>query len=154
MHMASRPNSVVLLVVFACLISACESARIGNILKRDAPSLNGTSWTLASYGPKDRPITVVASVGVTLTFDETGQRASGKSGCNRYSASVTLDGRRITIGPTVGTRMSCAPECDETERNYLGALAGTSVYRITGDVLTIEYNDNEALVFEAGLPES
>lgn len=50
---------------------------------------------------------------------------SGNAGCNRFSASYEINGKKITIGPAMTTRKHCA-EPDgvmEQEQQYLNALA-------------------------------
>ncbi len=141
--------------IVACgfMLSGCESVGFGGFKDGKVKSLNGTSWTLKSYGPKSQQVSVAADISVTMIISDSGQSATGISGCNRYSGSVVLDGKRITIGPTAGTRMACTPAKDVMERIYLGALAGTQTYRMTDDSLSIQYGNDEALSYEAGLTD-
>lgn len=47
----------------------------------------------------------------------------GKAGCNRFFGRYTFDGSGISIGPLGSTRMMCAPEVMEAERQWLSMLA-------------------------------
>ena len=62
---------------------------------------------------------------------------SGTAGCNNYSASYTVDGNAITIGPAISTMMFCAdPEgVMEQEMAYLQALPSAATYVVQGDRL-------------------
>ena len=63
--------------------------------------LAGTSWTFVSIGGApvagDRP--------TSLQFD--GERLSGSAGCNRFSGSYKVEGRTLTAGPLMATKMAC-----------------------------------------------
>jgi heat shock protein HslJ len=135
------------------MLASCESVGFGGFKDGEVKSLNGTSWTLKSYGPKSQQISVAADIAVTMIISDSGQSATGLSGCNRYSGSVVLDGKRITIGPTAGTRMACTATKDEMERIYLGALASTKTYHMTGNSLSIKYGDDGVLTCEADLTD-
>ena len=59
--------------------------------------------------------------GATLDFE--GNRASGYTGCNRWTADVTEDGERLRFGMVAVTEMACAsPMQMDTERNFLGVI--------------------------------
>ena len=50
-------------------------------------------------------------------------RLSGRSGCNQYSGSYSLDGAALRItSPLVGTRMACAPSLMNQEGRYQDIL--------------------------------
>ncbi|MEM5342684.1 META domain-containing protein [Paraburkholderia azotifigens] len=83
-----------------------------------------SGWKLAAGGTRDvpgntggEPITLVLST-------ETGQRrASGFSGCNRYTGTYVLHDGKLSFGPLAGTRMACATPGGKIEGAYLDALA-------------------------------
>ncbi len=87
----------------------------------------GTSWKLVSIGGVHLP----AGVGVSL--DLTPDEASGRSGCNHYAGSYTVDGRAITFGPMSVTRMACPEPLMSVERAYLAALASATTWAIPVD---------------------
>ena len=82
------------------------------------------SWRLAAGGTREvpggangEPITLVLST-------ETGlRRASGFSGCNRYTGTYLLKDGKLGFGPLAGTRMACATPGGKIEGAYLDALA-------------------------------
>ena len=104
------------------------------------PPLVGSAWVAQAVdgqGMVDRPP-------VTLAF-ESGERAAGSTGCNRYFAAVQMSGRMS--GPTYGTdlrfgqvgstRMACSPEVMDLEQRFLAALASVRSYRIDGVALVL-----------------
>jgi heat shock protein HslJ len=93
----------------------------------DLPSLVGPTWVAVELAGMPVPAEP-ASGQPAIAFVANG-RVAGTDGCNRVSASYTLNGERITFGPMIATRMAC-PGSDEVERRFAGALAGTSGWRI------------------------
>jgi len=88
--------------------------------KLSPDALNGSEWLLTRI---DNGQPLAEDTVVTLSFEA--GRISGKSACNRYSASIT-EGENpgdILIGPTMGTRMACPDHLMEMESLYLASLA-------------------------------
>jgi heat shock protein HslJ len=103
-----------------------------------AVSLEDTLWQLASYGDgQGNLVDVLLDAEVTAEFSD-GQIA-GSAGCNRYSASYSLEGSAIALGPVAVTRMICAAPDGimEQEHGYLVALGSATAYRIDGDSLEL-----------------
>lgn len=71
--------------------------------------------------------------GGTITFED--GRASGHSGCNRWFASVTRTGDRLSFGDAGLTRMACAEPQMAAEQSFVAALSATRRYRFDGDDL-------------------
>ena len=91
--------------------------------------LDNTDWQLSGWklkaggtrevpgGASGEPVTLVLST-------ESGQRrASGFSGCNRYTGTYALKEGKLSFGPLAGTRMACATPGGKIEGAYLDALA-------------------------------
>ncbi len=88
--------------------------------KLSLDALKGSEWLLSRI---DNGQLLAEDTVVTLSFDAA--RISGKSACNRYSASIE-EGENpgdILIGPTMGTRMACPDHLMKMESLYLAALA-------------------------------
>lgn len=79
---------------------------------------------------------LIAGSKVTLRFDAKG-RVSGMASCNRFSATFSVAGERLSIGPAVATRMACQPEIMAQERQFLQLLEGAANWRIEGGRLII-----------------
>ena len=91
--------------------------------------LDNTEWQLSGWkltsgstrevpdGASGEPITLQLST-------QTGQRrASGFSGCNRYTGTYMLKDGKLSFGPLAGTRMACATPGGKIEGAYLAALS-------------------------------
>jgi copper homeostasis protein (lipoprotein) len=64
------------------------------------------------------------------------QRLAGSGGCNRLTGSYTLDGQRLSFGPTAATRMACAQGMAQ-EQAFLDVLAASARWRIDGQRLEL-----------------
>lgn len=81
---------------------------------------------------------------ITLAFDAKENRASGFSGCNRYSGSYTLDHNQLRFGAMMSTKMACADDArNRTEQQFLEALAHVDSYAYEQETLTL-YDANAA----------
>jgi len=114
--------------------------RVPDAVTRDAPALEGPGWVLRTLGGEPAPVGA-GGKRVDIRFDAEGQRASGFSGCNRYTGTyrregAAAEGQALTFGPTAGTRMACA-EGGELELAYLQMLAGVTSFRLQGDTLSL-----------------
>lgn len=85
-----------------------------------ASGLTGELWEVVSLN--DNP--PAADTTITAQFGEDGT-LSGSDGCNRYSASYTVDGAAITITPGIGTMMAC-PRTTMTHSSHLHGRADRS----------------------------
>ncbi|WP_248321747.1 MULTISPECIES: META domain-containing protein [unclassified Caballeronia] len=85
-----------------------------------------TSWTEANGQPRAVPSRAAGSQPITLDLStESGRRrASGFSGCNRYTGPYVLKDGKLSFGPLAGTRMACPSSVGGAlEQPYLDALA-------------------------------
>ena len=54
-------------------------------------------------------------------------------GCNNISATFTLDGTTLSIGPARSTRMACMGDLAATENDLLALLGRVASYQVEGD---------------------
>lgn len=111
-------------------------------------SLAGTAWTVTGYNNGKQAVVSVLS-GTTLTMAFAGDgKVGGSAGCNRYTATYTSDGQKLTIGPAAATRMTCAkPEgVMEQERQFLQALETVATARFEGDRLELRTAEGQLAV--------
>jgi heat shock protein HslJ len=82
----------------------------------------------------------------TVRFEE--GKVSGSAGCNNFSASYTISGENLTIGPAMATRKSCAePEgIMEQEQQFLQALQKSHTYKLGRDRLELRNEKGSLLV--------
>jgi heat shock protein HslJ len=114
----------------------------GTVLATLAPQpqgLAGTSWRVTGYNNgKQAVVSVLADSNLTMAFSADG-KVGGSAGCNRYSATYTSEGHKLTFGPAAATRMMCAtPErIMEQEQQFLTALETVATARFEGDRLEL-----------------
>ena len=131
---------IALSAVFMVALSACAA---------NGASLAGTSWKLASYGPKDAQTPAVAGINTNLTIGADG-KLSGNMGCNSMGGEFTLSGQTITFKNVYATEMACADPQMLQEGAALKVLQGTASYTVDGDTLTvISAEGNDMLTFTA-----
>jgi heat shock protein HslJ len=104
--------------------------------------LAGTEWVLNRL---DMNEPLEAHPEITLVLE--GDRISGKSGCNRYTATVK-EGRDLPgdlhISGIGGTRMTCPEEVMTLETRYLEALGMVSRYSFMAGKLALTWWKNGA----------
>jgi heat shock protein HslJ len=114
------------------------------VFARSAKPLTGTNWILYSYGDPASPQPAPRDNLVTALFSPDGF-VSGFSGCNQYNASFTLQDTQVTLGPIASTRMAC-PTGMEFEQTYLLALETAEQITISGQTLTITYDEGAGVL--------
>lgn len=105
-----------LLALAALLPSGCAmSDRIDG-----TEGMTETVWVFETVA--DRPLP--DRVRVSMAFDAEEQRVFGRSGCNRYTASYSLEGDVLTIGTAAATKMACPEAMMTVEDRFLRMLDG------------------------------
>jgi len=88
--------------------------------------LVGPTWVVESLDGED----LVEGSRIALAFDA-GDRVTGLASCNRFSASYTLDGEGLRIGPAATTERACAEPVMRQEERFLALLARTGRFDLT-----------------------
>ena len=126
------------LVFTLLLLSACVSTGRPNSeagMKANAKNHNVTErWFLVELKGAD-----YSGKRITLELSSD-QRASGFSGCNRYSVSIeVIDQHRLQMGPILSTKMACKDlDANRTESEYLSLLESMTRYQKRGSRLILE----------------
>ena len=104
-------------------------------------TLAGTEWVLTHL---NRNKLISEEAEVSLAFGE-GQ-ISGKSACNRYSASVEQGEAPgdLKIGMAMGTRMACPGELMDLEYKYLDALSHVTGFSFLVGKLALTWEKDDA----------
>lgn len=111
------------LLLFPLLAACSGAAAPGEI------SLSDVTWKLDSYQDAQGQVaSALPDAEATLEFAD-GQ-LSGSTGCNRYFASYTLDGKKLTLGPAGSTRMACEEARMAQENAFMTALGKVAAYRL------------------------
>jgi heat shock protein HslJ len=104
-------------------------------------ALPGSSWIVTGFNNgKQAVVSTMAGTDLTANFGADGS-LTGNSGCNTYSAAYTVDGDKISIGPTATTQMACEQAVMDQEQQYLAALSTAATYRIDGSKLELRAAD-------------
>lgn len=129
------------------VLAACGASQGENQPTQTADlDLANTSWTLVSYGAPDAPTPALPGNPVTLVFEADG-RAGGNASCNSYGGSYQIEDGSIRFGEIVSTLMACVDAgVGEQEQRYLSALQTTGSVALSGDQLTIAYNDGQEVL--------
>ena len=158
----SKSFSNSLFVVFSslgiALLSGCANVIPPCNAKTSPPSseLRNTKWELTRWNLPPNSNGEVrtrqipqgdTSNPIQMSFDAAGQRVSGSSGCNRFTAQLDEDNRGFTFTKIVSTRMACAPQRQELENDFLYELNDYRSIVRNGDQLLMIGVDREVLSF-------
>lgn len=100
-----------------------------------AEALQQHFWQLAEIATTGSLHPVPSEANVTLQFEE--ERMHGKSACNRYFASFSLDESHLHFGPIGSTRMMCPEQLMTLENDYFAALEHVESYQVENEQLTL-----------------
>jgi heat shock protein HslJ len=108
-------------------------------------ALTGKVWILTTLHGK-APVK-----GTELTLELTlSRRASGSTGCNRFTGPYHATRSTIRIGRLATTQKACADPVMGQERSFLEALSRARSFAVTGRKLTLKAADGRSLAtFEA-----
>ena len=133
----SRGTTKRFFLIFSCFslgfLTACANVIPPCTAKTSPPSseFRNTKWELVRWnlapnargevrtrqipqGDSSNPIQII--------FDANGDRVSGSTGCNRFTARITEDARGFTIDQVASTKMACTPQRMELENDFLYEL--------------------------------
>jgi len=105
-------------------------------------TLEGAAWTLVELEGQPAPLGADARA-ISISF--AAQRASGFSGCNRFTGAYTLEGNRLGFGNLAVTRMACAQGM-QTEDAVLDALGRVALASLEDGRLRMSDGDSTLLM--------
>ena len=158
----SRSSLNSLLMTISCLalslLTACANVIPPCGAKTSPPSseLRNTKWELTRWNlppnangeVRTRQIPQGESSNpIQITFDSKGDRVSGSTGCNRFTASLDEDAKGFTFKQITSTKMSCSPARMELENDFLYELNDYRNIVRNGDQLLMIGTDREVLSF-------
>jgi heat shock protein HslJ len=158
----SRGFSNSLFVVFSslgiALLSGCANVIPPCGAKTSPPSseLRNTKWELTRWNLPPNSNGEVrtrqipqgeASNPIQITFDINGQRVSGSTGCNKFTAQLDEDPRGFTFTKIASTKMACTPQRNELENDFLYELNDYRSIVRNGDQLLMIGADRQVLSF-------
>lgn len=129
------------------LLGACAQTPVETPQAQAGASihLSGTKWRRVDD-------TNANPHGATMDFD--GNRASGYTGCNRWTADVTQNGEQLRFGMVAVTEMHCGAGVQmATEQAFLPVLAATRYAHYDRDALVLlDARQNVIAEFNSELP--
>jgi len=160
-----RPQKLALnkaFLAFSCLglglLTACANVIPPCNAKTSPPSseLRNTKWELVRWNLAPNPMGEVrprqipqgeASNPIQIQFDVNGERLSGSTSCNRFTAKLNEDVRGFTLEQITSTKMACSPQRMELENDFLYELNDYRSIVRNGDQLLMIGTDREVLSF-------
>ena len=140
------------------LLSACANVipPCGAKISPPSSELRNTRWELTRWNLPPNSNGEVrarqipqgeASNPIHMTFDVNGQRVSGSTGCNRFTAELNEDARGFSLSKIAITKMACTPQRMELENDFLYELNDYRSIVRNGDQLLMIGTDREVLSF-------
>lgn len=100
-----------------------------------ARTLENTAWRFNGFVQGDA-VSMIAG-GDAITAELRAGKITGNAGCNRYNAPATIQGRQLSIGPIISTKMAC--DATPAEQQFLAALQTVTAWEIDDQTLTLNY---------------
>jgi heat shock protein HslJ len=107
-----------------------------------------TEWTLVELAGAAVELRA-GDVAPFLALDPDASRVSGSGGCNRLVGTVEREGDALCFRHLVTTRMACTERVMQREAAFLGALAATSRFQLSGDSLALLDRDDPVAILRA-----
>ena len=129
-------------------LSSVDGELVATFAASSPVPLEGTPWRLYAYNDEQGAVLdPLPGTEITATFGE-GSELAGSAGCNDYTATYTVDGDSLTIGPVRSTLMACAePEgVLQQETAFLGLLESAASYEILASRLKLSNADGEGIL--------
>ena len=111
-------------------------------------SLTGTTWRVTGLNNgRQGVVSVLDGSSLTMEFAADG-KLTGSAGCNRFHASYTREGAKLSIGAVAATRRQCEQPAGamEQEQQFLKALQTVTTVRAEGDRLELHAADGALAV--------
>ena len=126
-------STLAFLGILVALLMVCMSPAAAG----PEAALMGTYWRAVEIsGSPVAPQPKKREAHLVLTSE--GKRASGSTGCNRFTGTFTQTGDSFRFSKMASTRMACPPPLDAQERAFLEALNATAAVHISGNTLELK----------------
>ena len=126
---------------------------VGATLVPQSRTLDGR-WQVNRYNNgRQGVVSPLLGTDLDLSFLADG-RIGGSSGCNRYNATVQVDGNKLTISTPMSSRRMCSAPVGvmEQERQFLAALSSVATLRLEGQRLELRSADGALALILKRLP--
>lgn len=99
----------------------------------NAGNLKG-EWKLVEATSNGEKVVYTEEIKTTISFGEN-NGMFGNSGCNRYSTSYKLTGKKIRFNPIISTKMACDGERMKQESTFFAVIEKVKFYKMAGEYL-------------------
>jgi heat shock protein HslJ len=121
-------------LVALSLLITLSSSKCKEKAGASAADLGGSRWNLQTLNTEQFQMAEGTEVPY-LELDPSGNKVSGKAGCNKIHGDLKVDGSAISFPSLMGTKMAC-PAMD-VEVKFMTALNNTNTFSLDGDKLTL-----------------
>lgn len=123
-------------ILLAAILFCCSCSKTLQMATQKAD----TKWVLVKWKDNVLPINHKA------TLNLTGNKMGGKSFCNTYGGSVTINGNALKFSPIISTKMHCQ-EVAHAESKFIGDLQQLDAGTISGGRLRLMKAGEVMMVF-------
>jgi uncharacterized lipoprotein YbaY/heat shock protein HslJ len=109
--------------------------------------LRNTYWKLVELASRNA-VTPEGAREIHIILSGEDSRAHGHAGCNNFFGGFEIQDATLKFSALGSTMMAC-PQGMDTEQAFLGALADTTAYDISGQILSLYQGDRLLARFEA-----
>lgn len=155
--LSNKPFKALLCLALGLLVGCANVIHpCGAKISPPSSELKNTKWELTRWNLPPKSNSEVrarqipqgdASNPIQIIFDINGERISGSTGCNRFTATLDEDARGFTIKQIASTKMACSPQRMELENDFLYQLNDYRSIVRNGDQLLMIGSDREVLSF-------
>ena len=131
--------------------SSSTSGTEGDSEAAGSTPLFGTTWTLTELDGHP-PVSTTGDNAAQLVLDESLNRYSGFSGCNRLTGTIELKGDSLNFGAGASTMMACLDPLMKQEQAFTKMLQSVTGYRISGKTLELLVASKTVAKFKATKP--
>ena len=141
--MGSRSRLAVLLVTITALGVACGCTEDAVVETPPAVTFDGSSWVVQRGTVDDEVFAPVE--GQVPTFAVAGDRATGSTGCNSYTCTISTGANGLVdLRDFSVTEIGCEPAVMDVEAAMLAVLMSIDRFDLDGDRLTLSNGDGSA----------
>lgn len=110
-----------------------------------ARPLLDTQWKVDTIVDAGGSASSVSSEAVATLMFASGDKVSGRLGCNSFGGTATVAGNQITFGDLAMTRKACSGSAGAVEADLVKILDGALTYRIEGNRLILSAPDGSGV---------
>ncbi|MBL85558.1 MAG: hypothetical protein CMO82_02745 [Winogradskyella sp.] len=128
------------ILTLVTLTGSCNSAKSTVTEQKENMAQSSLSGT---YSISQLEATDISYEGLTITFNDSINHASGFSGCNTFFGNYTVKENTIKFGPIATSKKFCEPDSNILERDFIKALNETKSFVVKNDTLIFSNEDSE-----------